>query len=216
MNRRAVLRAAGAVSLGSLAGCLGAEGSSDSAPDPVDLSGTKFDYRGGMEIGTHGGPNGQIFYESEKPQSAGGSAGFRPVHEDHDNGGDGSDATDRLAWFHTLVHGLFPYHFERLDRGWEAEVIYVTDYSTVGWDLPEDSSRPTMPAPTNAETFADATGLFYVGESAAMGGMGPALHPFSEESEAQSFAEEYNGTVYEFDEINRTLIDSLQQAGTNA
>jgi len=70
-----------------------------------------------------------------------------------------------------------------------------------------------MPAPTSAETFADATGLFYVGESDVMGGMGPALHPFSEQSEAESFAEQYNGTVYEFDDINRTLIDALQQSG---
>lgn len=70
-----------------------------------------------------------------------------------------------------------------------------------------------MPAPIDAETFADATKLQYVGESDVMGGMGPALHSCSAESEADSFADDYNGTVYEFDDIDRELIDSLQQRG---
>ena len=131
MDRRTVLRTSAALGIGSLAGCLGTDSSSEEAPDPIDLSGTKYDYQGGMEIGAHGGPNGQIFYDGEQPQSVGGPASFRNTHAGHDDGG--GDKTDNLAWFHTLVFGLFPYHFERLDRGWEAAAIYVTDYSSVEW-----------------------------------------------------------------------------------
>lgn len=212
MHRRTVLCTATALGVGSLAGCVGTDSGSDNVPDPVDLSGTKYDYQGGMEIGAHGGPNGQIFYQDEQPDPVAGSAAVRSVHEGHDD--DEENSEENLAWFHTLVSGLFPYHFERRNRGWEAAVIYVTDYSSVEWDLPEDSSRPVMPAPTSADSFADATDLTYVGESDVLGGMGPALHPFSEESEAESFAETYNGTQYEFDEINRSLIDSLQNRRT--
>lgn len=211
MHRRTVLTTATLLGVGSVAGCLGTDSGSDDVPDPVALSGTKYDYQGGMEIGAHGGPNGQIFYRDEQPEPVAGTAAVRNVHQGHDETADNSE--EHLAWFHTLVSGLFPYHFERRNRGWEAEVIYVTDYSSVEWDLPEDSPRPVMPSPTSADSFADATELTYVGESDVMGGMGPALHPFSEQSEAESFAETYNGTRYEFDEINRGLIDSLQNRG---
>lgn len=203
MNRRDVLRATATIAcVGSLAGCLDDGSASADVPEPVDLSGTKYDYQGGMEIGAHGGPNGQIFYRDEQPQPAAG-----------DTSAEGFGDRENLAWFHTLVFGLFPYHFDRLDRGWEAEVIYVTDYSRVEWDIPADSDRPVMPAPTGPETFAEATALTYVGDSDVMGGMGPALHPFSEESEAESFAERYDGTRYEFDDIDRTLITALREAG---
>jgi copper chaperone NosL len=46
-----------------------------------------------------------------------------------------------------------------------------------------------------------------------MGGMGPALHPFSDEAEANSFAENYGGTTYGFDDINQALVESLQESG---
>ena len=91
-------------------------------------------------------------------------------------------------------------------------MVYVTDYSRVDWELPEDG-QPVMPAPTGADSFAEASSCTFVGESEVMGGMGPALHPFSEESDASAFADSYGGTTYEFDEINRALVESLQQAG---
>lgn len=202
MNRRTFLhRSAITAGVSSLAGCFAAEENSD-VSDPVNLSGHKFDYQGGMEIGVHGGPNGQIFYRDEDPQPAAGS-----VTE-----GDTS-SPEGIAWFHTLLFGLFPYYFDRQERGWEAEVVYATDYSLVDWEIPDGADRPVMPSPTSPETFVDGTELRYVGESGVMGGMGSALHPFSEQSEASSFAETYDGTVYEFDEINRALVESLQESG---
>ena len=199
MNRRTFLRGtAGASGIVALSGCLdNLSGGDEDSSSPVDLSGGKLDYQGGMEIGRHAGPNGQIFYADQTADT---------VHESA--GADGGQ--ENLAWFHTLVHGLFPYHFERLGRGWEADGIYVTDYSRTDWELVEMDNQPHMPSPTAPETFADATELTYVAESNVAGGMGPELFPFSEESEASMFAQEYNGTLLEFDNIDQSLIESLR------
>lgn len=188
-SRRGFLRLLGASSVGSAAlttGCLG--GDADDVPEPVNLSGGKFDDEGGMEIGRHGGPNGQVFYADNSPR-------------EHDN----------PAWFHTLVFGLFPYHFDRLDRGWEAEVVYVTDYSSVDWSVQERDRGPTMPSPTAPETFGDATEMTYVAESEVMGGMGPALHPFSDDEEARSFVDEHGGTTVGYDGVTREYVSTLRR-----
>jgi nitrous oxide reductase accessory protein NosL len=195
VTRRRALQTAGVGTVLGLAGCLGVLGSDSDAPDPVDLSGGKSDYQGGMEIGRHGGPNGQIFYADNQPESPHAS-------------GDSPEARADLAWFHTLVHGLFPYHFDRTNRGWEAEVIYVTDYSAVDWEL-QDGDR--MPAPTAPETFADATGLTYVAESDARGGMGPELFPFSDAGEAETFVQEHGGQTLDFGDIDSVTVRDLMQ-----
>lgn len=199
-TRRRVLVAAGGGVVAGLAGCLGVLDSGDDArptPDPVDLSGTKFDYEGGMEIGRHGGPNGQIFYADNNPETP------------HDPG-DTPEARDDLAWFHTLVFGLFPYHLNRLDDGWTAAAIYVTDYSTVDWELSGEAGTQQMPAPTAADTFANATGLTYVAESGVRGGMGAELLPFSAGGDAEAFVEDHGGQTVSFDDIDRRLVTSLQ------
>ena len=187
------LAAAGAL---TLAGCAGIGETSPNAPDPVALSGQRTDYQGGMVIGDHGGPNGQIFYAETDPQPRQGA------------GGDG-DAPDNIAWFHTLVYGLFPYHFEMRDAGARATAVYVTDYSTVEWELSADSM--IMPAPTDPETFADATELSYVAGSDARGGMGATLIPFAESDDAAEFSSNYNGRIVSYDEIDRELISSVRR-----
>lgn len=195
LTRRRTIQLAGATLVG-LAGCIGGSAADDeSAPDPVDLSGGKFDYQGGMEIGTHGGPNGQVFYTDNDPDPQQG-AGNRGTNEAN------------LAWFHTLAYGLFPYHFDRLDRGWEPEVIYVTDYSSVDW---KDGRR--MPSPTAPASFGDATELTYVVESDAVGGMGPDLFPFATTGEAESFAEQYDGRTVTFEDIDRKLVGEIRNNG---
>jgi len=193
MSRRRAIKVAGASLTAGLAGCLGGD---ESGPEPVDLSGGKFDYQGGMEIGAHGGPNGQIFYADNEPDS--------PHSPDTS-----PEARDELAWFHTLAQGLFPYHFERTNRGWEAVVVYVTDYSAVEWELQETAEGPQMPAPTAPETFADAESLTYVVESDVIGGMGPDLLPFSESADVDAFVEEYGGQTVAFEDITRQLVESL-------
>lgn len=191
MQRRHFLAGTTALASLGLAGCLDAIGGSGSAeaPDPVDLSGGKFDDQGEMEIGPHGGANGQIFYEDEVPEGR----------------------VEGPFWFHTLVFGLFPHYFDHTDRGWDIDVAYVTDFSAVEYEIQEREGMAAMPSPTAPETFADATDLTYVVESDVMGGMGPDLHPFSDVSEADSFVDEHGGRTVEFDEIGRELIETLRE-----
>lgn len=193
MDRRSFL-ASGIAPVGAgFAGCLGRVGLGDSGeqPEPVDLSGGKYDDHGGMQIGHHGGPNGQIFYAENAP-----------------------DRGENPAWFHTLVFGLFPYHFDRLERGWEPRAVYVTDFSRVDYELFEREGQLHTPSPTASETFDDASELSFVAESDVMGGMGPDLHPFSDETEAEAFATEHDGTVVSFEEINPLLVERLQTGGS--
>lgn len=200
VSRRQVVHTVGLGAVIGTAGCVG--GSPGSSPEPVDLPGQKTDYQGGMVIGDHGGPNGQVFYADTEPEPRQG-----PVQ--------GSEGTENLAWFHTLAHGLFPYHLNLVADGAEATAVYVTDYSRVDWEIPEDTERKKMPAPTAPDTFADATGLTYVIESDVMGGMGPDLMPFSEPSEAESFADNYGGRTIGYDDIDRSLVDGIQMTGMN-
>ncbi|SDK01230.1 Nitrous oxide reductase accessory protein NosL [Halovenus aranensis] len=200
MHRRTFLRGSlAATGTSVLAGCTDILGSDEEGvPEPVPLSGGKFDYQGGMEIGPHGGPNGQIFYADNEPQ---------PLQQSE---GEGDPS---LAWFHTLADGLFPYHFERRDRGWEAEVVYVTDYTSVDWSLTEREGRPRMPSPTAPETFADATELTYVVNSDVAGGMGPDLFPFSADGDADAFVDDHGGQTLGYDDITRQLLSSIQANG---
>ncbi|MFB6300048.1 MAG: nitrous oxide reductase accessory protein NosL [Halobacteriales archaeon] len=192
MDRRTVLKAIATLGYtGGVSGCLsGTRGESgQQTPTPVDLSGQKLDDRGGMVIGDHGGPNGQIFYRSHTP-----------------------DGHDNPAWFHTLTFGLFPYYFEHKRAGWTAEAIYVTDYSTVEYTLSEGAGdRTVISAPTAAETFGDATEMTYVMESEVSGGMGPALLPFSVVDDADSFIDDHGGQRITFGEITPERIAKYTQ-----
>lgn len=188
MRRRRILAGAGPLLTATTAGCLGGlGGNSSERPEPVDLSGQKLDDRGGMVIGQHGGPNGQIFYRSNAP-------------EGHEN----------PAWFHTLSYGLFPYYFTHRKQGWTADAIYATDYSVVDEPIAEQGDRPRLAAPTAPETFADATSLTYVIESDARGGMGPALVPFSEPADADSFVDEHGGRTLAFEDVTPQLLSEYR------
>jgi nitrous oxide reductase accessory protein NosL len=153
-----------------------------------------------MRIGMHGGPNGQIFYAEQDPEPMG-------------DGGTAADGPDGVAWFHTLVRGLFPYHFRRVDRGWTADVIYITDYSAVDWELFEREGDRYMPSPTDPETFGDATELTYVAESSVLGGMGPDLIPFSADRDADAFIDDHGGRTVAFGDIDRALIRGIRRSG---
>lgn len=189
MHRRRVLQSLGVLSGGTLAGCLdGFGGTSTATPTPVDLSGQKRDDRGGMVIGNHGGPNGQLFYEAASP-----------------------DGHDNPAWFHTLAYGLFPYYFDRRERGWNAVAIYATDYSTVDYEITTTRGRTTISAPTAPETFATAQTLEYVVGSEVRGGMGPGLLPFSERRDAEAFVGDHGGRIRSFDDVTVDFIREYTQ-----
>ncbi|MDG5778910.1 nitrous oxide reductase accessory protein NosL [Haloarculaceae archaeon H-GB11] len=160
MTRRRCCVGAAAIGTCGLAGCLGGSTASP-PPDPISLDGDKTDDWGGMIIGEHFGPNGQIFYAKHSP-------------EGHDN----------PAWFHTLAKGLFPYHFAPDRQDCDAEAIYVTDYSAVDFEVTTVNGQAFISSHTAAETFGDAAGMTYVMESDVHGGMGPDFLPFSAASDA--------------------------------
>lgn len=174
------------------AGCVGgaSEPEADAEeppPEPIDLGGGKIDDLGGMIIGEHGGPNGQIFYAEESPEGR-----------------------ENPAWFHSLLATLFPYHFEREDRGWTARVVYVTDYSAVDYELTTHGGNVVISSHTDPETFADARELRYVAASDVLGGMGPDLIPFSENADLEAFRVDHGGEVLECDEITEERITAYQ------
>lgn len=189
MKRRRFLTVATAGTIGA-AGCLsGIDLGDSSTPEPVDLSGGKFDDHHGMEIGPHGGANGQIFYEEYTPP----------------------DREEGPFWFHTLASSLFPFYFEHADRGREETVVYVTDFSAVEYTVEVRDGAPRMPSPTAPETFADATGQTFVVESDVMGGMGPDLHPFSDSDDADAFVSEYGGRTIGYEEITPGVLEGIRE-----
>ncbi len=191
-TRRRLLTATGTAATVFAAGCVsdGSEPEADTdgpPPEPIDLGGGKTDDLGGMIIGEHGGPNGQIFYENESP-----------------------DGRENPAWFHSLLATLFPYHFEREDRGWKPRILYVTDYSAVDYELTNHGGNVVISSHTDPETFADARELRYVAGSDVLGGMGPDLIPFSENADLEAFRGDHGGEVLEFDEITEERVTAYQ------
>ncbi|MFC7205443.1 nitrous oxide reductase accessory protein NosL [Haloferax namakaokahaiae] len=187
-TRRSFTTALSGTALAALAGCIGTR-QSESVPDPIDLGGEKTDDQGGMVIGLHAGPNGQIFYRDNAPKGHG-----------------------NPAWFHTLSMGLFPYYFEHERMGWTAEVVYVTDYSTVDYELTEEDGRLSISTHTAAETFGDATMMTYVVDSEVLGGMGAELIPFSDTADAEAFASEHEGDTVEFDDVTPEWLDGYMRS----
>lgn len=180
LDRRTFLGGVGATAAAALAGCTAVanDGDPSPAPTPVALDGGKQDDFGGMIIGEHAGPNGQIFYRNQAPHGPG-----------------------TPAWFHTLAHGLFPYYFEHERMGWEAVTVYVTDYSTVDYALLERGDRTFISTHMGASTFGDAHDMRYVAGSDVHGGMGPELIPFGQAADAEAFRDAHGGSLVGFDGI---------------
>lgn len=187
--RRHVLKAGG-VALGTaVAGCTQGGGGETEAPDPISLAGPKECEVCGMVVEEHPGPNGQIFYRDNSPET-------------HDN----------PAWFEALKSCFFPYYFEKERFDWKVAAMYITDYSTVDWQLWDESDAtyivktPDSPSFTDPETFAEASELTFVVGSDVVGSMGPEFIPFSEDGDAESFADEHGGDLYAFDEITVDML----------
>lgn len=188
IGRRRFLGAIGSAGLAVVAGCTGRAHEAAETPEPVSLGGGKQDDQGGMIIGEHFGPNGQLFYRDHEPAG-------------HDN----------PAWFHTLAHGLFPYYFEHERRSWEAEAVYVTDYSQVDYTVTEAQGQQFISSHVAPETFGAASAMQYVSGSDVHGGMGPELIPFGEPADAQAFRAEHGGALLAFEDITEESLKHLGQ-----
>ncbi|WP_435347039.1 nitrous oxide reductase accessory protein NosL [Haloarchaeobius sp. HRN-SO-5] len=182
LSRRAVLGAGAAMTATALAGCLGGEGDGE-APAAVAIGEQDACDVCGMVISKHPGPNGQVYWRDNEP-------------EEH----------DPPFRFDSLKQCLFPHVFEMRDQGWTAEAIYVTDYSSVEYDVSTSDGTPRISSHTEASSFGPARDLYYVVESDVQGAMGPDFVPFSNRDDADSFAAEYGGSVVEFGDVTPALV----------
>lgn len=183
LTRRSVVGAGGVLVGAALAGCLGGSDGGGAPAAPVALAGGQQCDSCGMVIEKHPGPNGQIFYEEHTPEG----------HADP-------------AVFDALKGCLFPYLFEHERRDWSASVVYVTDYSSVDYDLPEHDGTTYISSHTDSDSFAKARDLTYVVGSDVQGAMGPDFVPFSSEDDAQAFADEHGGDLVAYDDITPELV----------
>ena len=175
-SRRRVLAGTGAVAAAAFAGCLG-DDDAELPAEPIALDGGKACFVCGMIVEEHHGPAGQLFY-------ADGNL------EDHDG----------PAWFDSLVE-LEAYHEERAERGWELREAFVTDYSTLEYELTTRDGRAYISSHVDAADFADATELFYVVGSDVEGAMGEDYLPFSVRDDAVEFTTEHGGDVRDWDDL---------------
>lgn len=183
IGRRRAIQYSGLLTAVSIAGCLG--GSDAPAPDPITLDDQNQCEICGMIIADYPGPNGQIFYEDNEP-----------------------DTHENPAWFDSVMGCMMPYYFDHQSLGWKVDVAYVTDYSGVDWEITTVRGQDYITSTVTSESFTNAEETFYVADSGIHGAMGPELIPFSSEDDAHAFAENNGGDVLEFDEITPSTIQS--------
>lgn len=176
----------GAALLAALAGC-GSEQSNE-LPDPVTLTTDDQCDVCGMVIPNHPGPSAEIFYADERPSG-------------HDN-----PARFDSTW------EAYEYNFQRLDRGWTVDGFYVTDYSAVDYEVTTDGGDALISTHPDASAFVDAESVTYVVGSEVKGAMGRDLIAFADREDAESFADEYGGSLSTHDDVTREAIDQLGQA----
>ncbi len=83
------------------------------------------------------------------------------------------------------------------ERKHSIQSAFVHDMAVTPWDHPDE------------ESYIDARKAWYVVGSNRKGAMGPTLASFSSESTARAFAENYQGRLYRFEELNIELISSM-------
>jgi nitrous oxide reductase accessory protein NosL len=184
LTRRTLVAGGAGVAVGVLAGCLG-DGGGEEAPTPITLTTDDQCDVCGMVIPNHPGPSTEIFYPDRKPAG-------------HDN----------PARFDSTWEG-YQFHFERVDRGWSASGFFVTDYSSVDYQVKRSGGDLLISTHPEAEAFADAESVTYVADSAVKGAMGRDLIAFTSASDAESFQAEHGGDLVTHDEVTPELVARL-------
>ena len=191
-SRRTVLSAVGAVGLASIAGCAGTGGNGSepaSVPDPITIDDEKLCDSCGMKIGNYRGPAGQSHYEDPTAMEA--------IDE------------DRPAQF---CSSLCTYTFS-FEHEAEPVVSYLTDYSTVEYEVDESTAQTTISRHLEGDAFGDVTELTMVAGSDVVGAMGDSIVPFSDADQADEFQSEHGGDIYEHDGITQELVSSMMSGG---
>lgn len=189
-SRRTVLSAVGAVGLASIAGCAGTGGNgsgSESVPDPITIGEEKACDSCSMKIGGYDGPAGQSHYE--EPTTVEGLEEDRPAQF----------CSSLCTYTFTFKHESDPV------------VSYLTDYSTVEYEVDESTAQTTISRHLEGDAFGDVTELTMVAGSEVKGAMGDSIVPFSDADQANEFQSEYGGDSYEHDEISQELVSSMRK-----
>jgi nitrous oxide reductase accessory protein NosL len=185
VTRRTLLAGSGAVAAGTVAGCLGGVGGGGQAPAAISLTTEHTCDVCGMVIPNHPGPSTEIFYADRQPSG-------------HDN-----PARFDSTW------EAFQYDFERRDRGWKRLAFYVTDYSSVDYDLLTEGGDTLISTHPEAEAFVDASSVTFVVGSDVNGAMGKDLIAFSKRADAESFSQDHGGTLAEFGDVTPGMVEQL-------
>lgn len=163
VTRRQVTTGAAALLAVGVAGC-----TSDDDPEAVTIGDDEACDQCGMVIADHPGPVGEVFFEDESPSDEGGPALF---------------CSASCAYRYTL---------DREAEGWTREAMFLTDYSSVVYEITGDGT-PVISAHLEASAFGNAEDLEVVVDSDVEGAMGPSLIPFSDGGDVAAFQKEYGG-----------------------
>ncbi|WP_275736722.1 nitrous oxide reductase accessory protein NosL [Halorhabdus sp. SVX81] len=182
LTRRGLLAAIGGGAAVSAAGCL-----STQTPEPVTVRDDDACDVCGMIIPQHPGPSAEVFYRNHDPSGHENPARFDSTWE------------------------AFQYDFERRDRGWSRAAFYVTDYSSVEYEIFTDDGTTFISTHPSAEAFTHASEVTFVVASSVEGAMGRDLIGFSSDDDATAFADEYGGSRAQFGDVTRSMIGELAQ-----
>lgn len=189
LSRRRYLGWATAGGIVAVAGCLGGSEEAD-VPAPVSIEGGQACDNCQMVVADHPGPAGQAYYLDDQPAD---------LPDDRENG----RAYFCSSWC------TYKYVREREQGGPSPNGLYTTDYSTVDYNVVEDAGTAVISAHLDADAFARGVELQYVVDSDVEGAMGASLIGFADESDADSFADEYGGTILEHEDITLQNINTL-------
>ncbi|WP_121822797.1 nitrous oxide reductase accessory protein NosL [Halostella salina] len=182
-TRRRLIGIAGTAAAVGIAGCLGGSDDNAAAPAAVDVPANAECDVCGMVITRHPGPTTEVFYADEQPNG-------------HDN-----PARFDSTW------EAFQFDFERED--WTREAFYVTDYSTVDYEVRTDGGQQLISTHTTADAFVDATEVTFVVASEVVGAMGRDLIAFSDRADAEAFRSDHGGELAAFDDVTPAMIAEL-------
>lgn len=184
-NRRAVLSATVTLGAAALAGCAESTDGTTQTEQPEAASLTEEDSCDvcGMVIPNHPGPSSEIFYADNEPN-------------DHPN-----PARFDSTW------EAFQFDFARGD--WTRQAFYVTDYSSVEYEIFSDDGQQLISRHVDAASFVDARSVTFVVGSEVVGTMGEDLIAFSDETDAEAFNQEYGGDLVTFEDVTPTMISQL-------
>ena len=184
VSRRRALTGIGGGLATAAAGCLGGSNEGGESITPVSIADDQACDQCGMIIADHPGTVGQVHFEDDEPE------GGRPAQ---------------------FCSGTctYTYRFDAEDDGRTPLVTFLTDYSTVEYEVYEEGSDTMLSSHTGEDAFARTTGLTVVARSEIVGAMGPDLVPFSEDADAESFVAEYGGESMPATEVDRATLEAL-------